>query len=450
MATKQGGAGMWWAVLALGLFAGAAAGQERAVPGSWGALLPDSPVGFRVLHVADPTRAYGPMPAPLGDSWVDRPLQLGIWYPAAGDATGTSMMLGDLVDLLATELGEAYRTPTSLAEARRDLALGRVTPYVEGGAVADSLIERLHREPLWSRRGARPASGRFPVVFHAGVLYTQALLNEYLASHGYVVVGVPLMGSSPAWRGRGEPGPAMWEAIARDLAVARAEAERLEFADPEASAVIGMLAGSGLLWAMRDPRVGAVALLDAWLPPDLRAIHDWDPLRVRVPVLELRNTVPGRTDGAVLDSMSYASRTTVRIDSLEHPDFYPFARYVRSDSADALHPEHARIARHTREFLDDAFGARDADRARGAPPLSAEMLTWARYGRASYALDRLRSALEQNPDVRPVGASDLLTVARFLWRESSRSEAAEVARMVLMLDPENETALEFVRAAGSG
>lgn len=438
------------AVVALALSAVSAAGQDVGAPGSWGALEPGGPVGFRVLHVEDPARAYGPMPGPLRDSWVARPLQLGVWYPAVGGATtGTPMTLRDIVDLLASELGEVYRTPSSLAEARRALALGPITPYVEGGEVADSLLERIHRERLWGRRGARPASGRFPVVLHTGVLHAQVMLNEFLASHGYVVIGVPLMGSSPAWRGRGEPGPAMWEAIARDLASARAEAERLEFADPEASAVIGMLAGSGLLWAMRDPRVGAVALLDAWLPPDLRAIHDWDPLQVRVPVLELRNTVPGRADGAVLDSMSYAQRTTVRLDSLEHHHFYPFARYVRSDSAEALYPEHALIARRTRAFLDEVFGAREADLVPGPPPRAAELLTWARYGRASYALGRLRSALDRDPAVRPVAPSDLLTVARFLWRELHRSEAAEVARMVLLLDPDNEPALEIVQAAGS-
>jgi hypothetical protein len=289
--------------LVAGLACGAPEVQEPpppTAPPAWGALSPTHPVGFRVLRVEDPYRSYGPLPGAGEWEFGPRPLQLAVWYPATASATlEPPVPLGDLVRLLATEIAEADATPEALEEAERDLLHGRINAYIPEGESEEAALARLLAMPTLARRDAAPAEGLWPVVLHTGVPYTQTLLNEYVASQGYVVVGVPLLGTSPAWRGRGQSGPEMWEAITRDLGLAAARVSDLDFADGDRTAVVGMLAGSGLLYAMRHPGPDAVALLDAWIPDALRQLPGWDPVALRVPLLELRNTLPGRSDGEV-------------------------------------------------------------------------------------------------------------------------------------------------------
>lgn len=464
-------------VLAASLAPGApglAQAPARTTPPGWGALTPTHPVGFRVLRVDDPFRPYGPLPGTGDWAFGPRPLQLAVWYPATDAATAEpAMPMGELVRLLATELAPEGGSSAAMAEAERDPLYGRINSYIPEGESEETALARLLAMPTLARRDAPPARGPWPVVLHTGVAYTQALLNEYLASQGYVVVGVPLMGTSPAWRGRGQPGPEMWEAVARDLAVAAVRVSELDFADGERTAVVGMLSGSGLLYAMRDPGLDAVALLDAWIPDDLRGLPGWSPPTIRIPLLELRNTVPGRSDGDVLDQMTHAPGWRVRLDSLTHPDFYPFPRYMVPDRADQLYPAYAVIARYTHAFLDSALkgdveagewlsrdpathpspavpGTVEPRSVTPAAPRPETLLTWARYGRAGDLLAEVRAARERDPAALPVDPGALLTVARFLWRDGERAEAVEAARAVLLLDPDNEIAGQIVEAGSAG
>lgn len=448
--------------------------SSAPTPPGWGALTPTHPVGFRTLRVEDSSRRYGPLPGTQGWVFRPRPLQLALWYPATYAAsTQTAMPMRELVHLLATELAVEDGTPAALAEAERDPLHGRINPSIPEGESEEAALARLLATHTLARRDADPAPGPWPVILHTGVPYTQALLNEYLASQGYVVVGVPLMGTSPAWRGRGEPGPEMWEAITRDLAVAAARVSELDFTDGDRTAVVGMLAGSGLLYAMREPGLEAVALLDAWLPEVLRDLPGWNSAAVHIPILDLRNTVPGRSDGSVLDQMAYAPGWKVQLDSLTHPDFYPFPRYMVPHRADELHPAYAVIARYTHAFLDSVLkgddaavqwlardpethpaptipGTVEARRALPAPPRPETLLSWARYGRADEVLAEVRAALERSPEVSPVDPAALLTIARFLLRDQKQSEAIEVARTVLLLDPDSEIAGRIANADSEG
>lgn len=470
-------------ILGLGLEVGVAA-QGPPPPPAWGGLQPAGAVGFRVLRVEDETRAYGPLPDAGEWEFGARPLQLGVWYPAApGDVpdpvgspsaaeAGQPMILRDVVRLLATELHAGPATSEALRSAERGLLRGPIDPYLAPEADAEIELQRVLDLPLLARRNAAAAAGAFPIILHTGVLHTQVLLNEYLASHGYVVIGVPLMGTSPAWRGRGEPGPAMWDEMTRDLALAEAEVAHLPFADRDRVAVIGLLAGPGILHAMRDPRIDAVALLDAALPPGLRALPGWEPGALRAPVLELRNTVSTRSDAPVLDSLAHVGGWRVVLDSLQHSDFYPFARWVHAATPDRMAPAHAVIAQYTRAFLDavlkdDSEAARWLERdpashpaparagrvvrlhASRMPPTSRTLLTWARHGRANNVLREVQAARAADPDALPVDPGALLTVARFLWRDGLRDEAVAAARAVLVLDPDQAAARSLLEAAGA-
>ncbi len=182
----------------------------------WGGLSPGSfGVGLEVLRFTDPSRPYAPLPGP--DDVLDvrtwrgaegRPIQVVIWYPATDVGGSKPFRYGDLVALTASELGEEYATPAALSAASEQLRPGPLGPYVDGESVTDDELRVALAVPLLSVLEAPRAAGIFPLVLMVHYV-GHRVLAEYLASHGYVVAAIPLLGSSPAWQNRGEGGSAL-------------------------------------------------------------------------------------------------------------------------------------------------------------------------------------------------------------------------------------------------
>lgn len=163
-------------------------------------LLPPGPfaVGFQSSWVLDEGRTYrtafdegrtyGAVKAP-------RPLLVLLWYPADAGAAGSEPMPHREYFAIASE--EPRLAP--FAEALRSYALGVFVQQVMGAPEADlDEAERAELElalaaPTTCRRAAEPAPGPFPlVVYHSGAgssFEDNAMLCEYLASHGFVVLG---------------------------------------------------------------------------------------------------------------------------------------------------------------------------------------------------------------------------------------------------------------------
>ncbi len=132
-------------------------------------------VGFRTETLLFPLAATGEADLP---SAVD----LYLWYPVASPGRGgtvSSMVLGDYYR--AQEDAEP-----STEELREWLRDDMTSPPGVETATLTAVIEA----PMWAARDADRAEGSHPLVlwsYRDSVPTKQALLNEYLASHGYVV-----------------------------------------------------------------------------------------------------------------------------------------------------------------------------------------------------------------------------------------------------------------------
>ena len=197
----------WW--LSVLLMGGLVGGASRRLPESgaeasapvpapaiWGALAPGRfEVGVRVLALPAEVAAGG-------ESGASGPLQVTLWYPVTrGQAGGSRLHYRDYVALSGTEqqasgAGDTRAGEKAVADYRQFLS--------ENGVPAEAVEAWLGAE-VAAVRDAPAAPGRFPLVLIAqGPLQSahhQAVLAEYLASHGYAVATTP----SPARRA--PPGP---------------------------------------------------------------------------------------------------------------------------------------------------------------------------------------------------------------------------------------------------
>lgn len=141
-------------------------------------------VGLKVVDQYDFSRTYRPRVDALGKSTEGeraRPLQTLIWYPA--EKSGEKpMTVGDYSDLLPTE--------TSFDKPK---LWGEWKSWIDG-------MKPTLKDSLWAVRDATAVNRKFPLIIYApsfsAMLWENADLCEYLASHGYVVVASTDMGAS--------------------------------------------------------------------------------------------------------------------------------------------------------------------------------------------------------------------------------------------------------------
>jgi hypothetical protein len=155
-------------------------------------------VGFRSVYQLDVARSYdADYPAP-GSAPVKkpRPIFLAIWYPAVAKhdtAMDTSMVYRDYflavsADSPVPEFAQRLRKFTRDTACR--YMLGKEFEKLSGEERAT--WEGLLATPVFATANAAPAPGKFPVVIYhpglAGTFEENAVVYEYLASHGYVVL----------------------------------------------------------------------------------------------------------------------------------------------------------------------------------------------------------------------------------------------------------------------
>jgi len=136
--------------------------------------------------------ALQPGPYAVGFQRVDPgPRELHVWYPASA-AESAPLTPADYLrasrDLRTSVVAGDRREPSVLRALLSEAVTGR--PDLLPVAQASALLST----PAAASADVRPASGRFPLVFWThryGTTVAQHVLNEYLASHGFVVVYAP-------------------------------------------------------------------------------------------------------------------------------------------------------------------------------------------------------------------------------------------------------------------
>ena len=272
-----------------------------------------------------------------------------VWYPA--DGTGKALTLGDYY---GQESAEGF---------------GR---FLAGAGVSRSEIDRMLALPMAARMEARAKPGRFPIVAiaqgNAHDIPDQAVLAEYLSSHGYIVVTTP----SPMLSERmtAEDQIARFAEKQADDLVAALDAvgRTMKSADATRMAVVGHSFGarSALLLAMRDARVRALVSLDGGIGTAvgidvLRTAPSFAIDRARVPILHLHQRIDPQVvpDFAFLRTLP-ASVEIREIDGMKHPHFSTLG-FIAADVSEIaklsgagpqIAQSVATAARATKAFID--------------------------------------------------------------------------------------------------
>ena len=123
-------------------------------------------------------------PAHAGWAAADRAVQITIWSPAT--AVGTQLSYRDYVGLTANQASLAAASPNGTAEAADGLK-----KFVVSLGNTPAAVEQWFNLPVAASWDAPLATRKYPLIviaqgnYHSA--YNQAVLAEYLASHGYVV-----------------------------------------------------------------------------------------------------------------------------------------------------------------------------------------------------------------------------------------------------------------------
>lgn len=415
----------------------------------WGNLKPGAyAIGYKTIRLADNTRQYFDGP---------RPLQIYVWYPAALKAGEKQMNYGTYVDDVAYDMGtDAAKVTMMKTLTVRDFKSGSLNPSYPNG-LPDSTYRQILNTKIPVFHEAQAAKGKFPVLLHmhaSGVLH-QSLMMEYLASHGYVVMSISMYGSSPAFYGRGEDGSNALFNATQDLELVLIEARKLPFADPEKTAMTGMMAQAGLSLHMKEKNLKAIACLDcAWNSNTFKDLPWYNPKKITdITILELINTEFGQQQFSYLDSLPYAERYIGRFNVFAHADFYPFPKIARwAESAGFQNYEY--LCDYTLAFLNSVF--KDDEKAKSfrtepakqdwlppgfvfvkhklpveAPPAEEDFLTWLRYGQ----MEKVRAAWKsfgKDCSTQP----NLFFTTLFLIRDNE-PQAFEALKMFVEVYPED-------------
>ena len=301
--------------------------RGRATPGVplllWGKLTPGPyAVGFKAEFRFDRSRTWN------AEHDVDgRPIRVEIWYPARAAGSERRLAYGDYIRIAAPK---SFLALEHVLE-QRDMMLA-------GLSVAPGRLENLLATKMRAVRDAAPAKGRYPVVFYFGGLNDTttagAILAEYLASHGFVVVSVPMLGTTASDPDQHRTQSGL-ETSLRDVEFAWGLVRGESFADGANIGVIGHSVGAveAVLFAMRNSDVRAVAALDgtygfAGTTQVLTGFYGYAPQRMTAALLDLRKAAGEQ--GTVLDlsalgDFHYAQIARVTVTKIHHSDFASFA-----------------------------------------------------------------------------------------------------------------------------
>ena len=342
------GAIAWIAVLLLDV---RQAGAEA--PPLWGGLEPGPyAVGFRTAWELDSSRTYNMKFADktmYADVKAPRPILINIWYPAERPADARMMLHGGYFEITSGDprLGKFAATLADYERrvVRKEL-LGTSADAV--GEREKRLLDRLWGTPTACIRNARPLDRKGPVViYHCGAQSSfedNSLLCEFLASHGYVVIGSAFQQAAGTTLNIDA-----FEGSARDMAFLIGYACRLPYADWGHVAIAGHSAGAqaSLLYASRGATpVDAVVSLDTTQDYHSLADHGWDELvsallgaseNMKMPILFAANAC---AVFELADTLGSSNRVYLTFKDLDHDDYISqgmFKRHLASwaDGKDA-------------------------------------------------------------------------------------------------------------------
>jgi len=286
-------------------------------------------VGFKYIYTFDRSRTWTitrGYDQPFSPDLQGRPIRISVWYPASG---GRRMTYNDYVHGGAPPL---FKTYDAIVRAQ-DLLHSRLN--VPKGSLPQFLAT-----PVNAYSSAAPLNQRFPLVLYCdgldGDTVSNFVLEEYLASNGFVVATMPTIGPSSGSPTQNRTQPDL-EATIRDMEFVWSVLRASPDVAPEELAVMGHSVGAieAVLFAMRNGDVSAVVGLDGTYGFQgatnvLTGFYDYNPLHMGSALLDLRraqtNVGPSAfvPDLSAVNALHYSPRTLVTLKGMYHTDFTTF------------------------------------------------------------------------------------------------------------------------------
>jgi len=310
-------------------------------------------VGYRSHEMYDRTRNIPKDTVAVTGEPVSRPrprpIHVSVWYPARKRPGTRPMTYGDYLHLFARPLHFASSDDAGARTAEEEVARWPMllvrNPGVripERREVLKASIARERNVPTHAFRNAPPNDGAYPIVIYTagqdGPSFENDVLMEYLASHGYIVFGVPCWGEAGSFF----LDTRSLEATSRDIEFVLAHARGLPGQASQRAALMGWSCGgmASVTVTSRNASVDAVVGLDA----SIRYLYSNDALRAMfapprpysTPTLFLeqgnslmRDLARAGADTVFtfFDSLRYADAYVVTLKNLRHQNFA--SMYVR-------------------------------------------------------------------------------------------------------------------------
>jgi tetratricopeptide (TPR) repeat protein len=288
-------------------------------------------VGFRRGFRFDTARTWQTTRDFRGDFTPDlngRPVQVNVWYPAATTRVARQMRFADYVDQTAPQPFSKFNVIMNERNQRN-----------AADSVSLGQLAGLQTTPMNAYLDAPPAAGSFPVVLYFGGLdadiNSNVILAEYLASHGYIVASISLVGPTDEQSFQSRTSDDL-EASVRDMEFAWSVLAENSNVDKTKLAVMGHSVGGieAALFAMSNANVSAVIALDgtygfAGLSSVLTQSYGYAPEKMRTAFLDLRRAQGAQGDEPLdftaVESFRHSDRTLITIRRMHHSDFTSFA-----------------------------------------------------------------------------------------------------------------------------
>ncbi|PKK83021.1 MAG: hypothetical protein CVT49_10785 [candidate division Zixibacteria bacterium HGW-Zixibacteria-1] len=413
---------------ACGLLFNFAVVRAQALDGDSGLVFGPHEIGFMTIEKYDYTRSFMPKYDYDGQLLSEeraRPIQVCIWYPAAGSSEAGSMVYGEYV-YPYPNVGR-FNILVAGMQARELNYLAQLTNNNR------AMVQDFMNLKMKAVKDAPYAQGKFPlIIYHANSMagFSENLvLCELLASHGYVVATTHSMGVRVF---HPQPTEADIEAMTRDKEFVYSIVRDMGFVDRDKLGLLGIGFGglTALIMQMRNKEGDAVAVIEgSFISDDFMKYSGSNPNFIyndmSVPMMLVFGKDQAGHDLSVLDSLKYSDRYILACDGMTGNDF-SHAVLFASQAFMETTPRSAQICtrygsacRTILEFFEAVIG-KNADKLRtfkdglsdsesadftfmaglDLPPLEAEFVNIIRNEGSARGVELFEKFRLQDPDYR--------------------------------------------------
>ncbi len=321
-------------------------------------------VGFQHYVTHDSTRTYQRI-YDLTHKKIARPIHVSIWYPAQNNVATTKRLR--VIDYM-----QIYKEEKEWEHLPNANILGWFQ-------YENTEVNRQHLQVTTQAYLNAPKAGEgFPAIVYApGLEYSSIenfALNEFLASHGYVVIASPSRGSYHQFMERGKVRNI--DAQARDISFLIQEMNKYSQIDQTKIATMGYSFGglSNVLAQMRDARIKAIVSLDGSVRYNYKFLMQSpfaDMAKVNVPFIHMaQQIIPDavlkadkidpalNTEFKFFDLLQYSKAYKLRFHHLSHAHFITLGvlfqkRDLRKDKSDLeIMTSYRWLATYALQFLN--------------------------------------------------------------------------------------------------